>query len=136
MNRGLVMQIEGAKEDGYLTGLSYQDISRGIRPVTDKLLYWLPEKWVSSGPWYKEENNAHFPPFWYFCSFLYYEAKNQNDCSINQQGSSTLNKPDKSTMRNFDINKPISVQKQMFPHQLMTLIITVHYTSSQEMQNI
>lgn len=65
----LLMEIQGAKEDGYLTGLSYLDTSRGIGPIVDKLPYGLQEKWVSSGSWYKELNNGCFPPFSYFCNF-------------------------------------------------------------------
>lgn len=57
----LLMEIQGAKEDGYLTGLSYPDTSRGIGQIVDKLPYGLQEKWVSPGLWYKEDNNGCFP---------------------------------------------------------------------------
>jgi len=40
----LLMEIQGAKEDGYLTGLSYLDTSRGIAPVVEKLPYGLQDK--------------------------------------------------------------------------------------------
>ncbi|XP_037617247.1 uncharacterized protein LOC119483203 [Sebastes umbrosus] len=108
----LLTEIEGAKEDGYLTGLSYLDTSRGIGPIVDKLPYGLQEKWVSSGSRYKEENHGHFPPFEYFCNFVCYEAKKRNDPSFIYQGSTTMPiKPDKSFSRNFNTNKPISVHK-------------------------
>lgn len=108
----LLMEIQGAKEDGYLTGLSYLDTSCGIGPIVDKLPYWLQEKWVSSGSWYKEENNSRFPPFEYFCDFVCHEAKKRNDPSFIHQGSSTTpTKPDKSTVRTFNTNRPISVHK-------------------------
>ena len=33
----LLAEIQGAKENGYLTGLSFLDVSRGIGPIVDKL---------------------------------------------------------------------------------------------------
>ncbi|KAL1280077.1 hypothetical protein QQF64_014677 [Cirrhinus molitorella] len=71
----LLMEIQGAKADGYLTGLSYLDTSSGIAPIVDKLPYGLQDKWVTSGSWYKEQNYGHFPPFEYFCNFVCCEAK-------------------------------------------------------------
>lgn len=92
----LLMEIQGAKEDGYLTGLSYLDTSRGIGPIVDKLPYGLQEKWVSSGSWYKEENNGHFPPFNCFCDFVCYEAKKRNDPSfIHQSSGANCAKPER-----------------------------------------
>lgn len=75
----LLMEIQGAKEDGYLTGLSHLDTSRGIGSIVDKFPYGLQEKWVSAGSRYKEENNGCFPPFYYFCDFVCHEAKKRND---------------------------------------------------------
>ena len=106
----LLTEIQGAKEDGYLAGLSYLDTSRGIGPIVDKLPYGLQEKWVSAGSRYKEGNNRRFPPFEYFCNFISYEAKKRNDPSFNYQGSTTTpTKPDKPFSRNLNTNEPISV---------------------------
>ncbi|XP_034163934.2 uncharacterized protein LOC117598271 [Pangasianodon hypophthalmus] len=108
----LLMEIQGAKEDGYLTGLSYLDTSRGIAPIVDKLPYGLQDKWVTSGSWYKEKNHGHFPPFEYFCNFVCYEAKKRNDPSfIHQSSATTTAKPDRSIVKSFHSNKPISVHK-------------------------
>ncbi|KAM7373874.1 hypothetical protein PAMP_006564 [Pampus punctatissimus] len=108
----LLIEIQGAKEDGYLTGLSYLDTSRGIGPIVDKLPYGLQEKWVSSGSWYKEENNSCFPPFSYFCDFVCYEAKKRNDPSfIRQSSSANPTKPERLSVKNFNTNKSITVHK-------------------------
>lgn len=107
----LLMEIRGAKEEGYLMGLTYLDTSRGIGPIVDKLPYGLQEKWVSAGSGYKEDNHGHFPPFDYFCDFVCYEANKRNDPSFIHQSSNTiLTKSEKSTVRNFN-NKPITVHK-------------------------
>ena len=46
----LLMEVEAAKLDGYLPGLSYLDTSRGVHPIAEKLPYNLQEKWMSFGP--------------------------------------------------------------------------------------
>ncbi|KAI4796173.1 hypothetical protein KUCAC02_029408 [Chaenocephalus aceratus] len=66
----LLMEIQGAKEDGYLTGLSYLDTSRVIGPIVDKLPYVLQDNWVSTGYRFKVENHGRFPPFEYFCRYF------------------------------------------------------------------
>lgn len=104
------MEIQGAKEDGNLTGLSYLNTSCGIGPIVDKLPFGLQKKWVSSGSSYKEENHGRFPPFEYFCNFVCYEAKKRNNPSFMYHSSTTAPiKPDKLIVRNFNTNKPISV---------------------------
>lgn len=108
----LLREIQGAKEDGYLTGLSYLDTVRGIGPIVDKLPYGLQEKWLSSGSWYKGENNGRFPPFEYFCNFVCYEAKKRNDPSFFHSGISTnAMKSDKSPAKILNANNPITVRK-------------------------
>lgn len=108
----LLMEIQGAKEDGYLSGLSYLDTSRGIGPIVDKLPYGLQDKWVSSGSWYKEENNGRFPPFIYFCDFVCHEAKRRNDPSFIHQSSGTNpTKPERLPVKSFNTNKSITVHK-------------------------
>lgn len=98
----LLMEIRGAKKEGYLTGLSYLDTSRGIGPIADKLPYGFQETWVSSVSWYKEDNHGHFPPFDYFCDFVCDEAKRQNDLALFTKSG--------KAMRNFN-NKAITVHK-------------------------
>ncbi|XP_061776027.1 uncharacterized protein LOC133568236 [Nerophis ophidion] len=106
----LLMEIQGFKKDGYVTGLSYLDTSRGIRPIVDKLPYSLQEKWTSSGFLYKEHNNGCFPPFHYFCVFVCSEAKKRNDPSFTYQYNTTANL-DKHIAKGFNSNRPITVHK-------------------------
>ena len=35
--RDLLLELEAAKQDGYLPGLSYQDTSRGVSPIVEQL---------------------------------------------------------------------------------------------------
>ncbi|KAI3352353.1 hypothetical protein L3Q82_005321 [Scortum barcoo] len=109
----LLQEIQGAKEDGYLPGLSYLDTSRGIGPIVDKLPYALQEKWMSQGCSYKEENNGCFPPFKYFCKFICKEAKKRNDPSFTQQNSQMHIKPERPNLKSFNSAKPIAVHKTM-----------------------
>ncbi|XP_028991510.1 uncharacterized protein LOC114846700 isoform X1 [Betta splendens] len=108
----LLQEIEGAKEDGYLTGLTYLDTPRGIAPIVEKLPFGLQERWVSIGSFYKEENFGRFPPFEHFCKFVCHEAKKRNDPSFMCQSSPTTHsKPAKYTSNHFIPNKPVSVHK-------------------------
>lgn len=52
----LLMEVQCAKEDGYLPALSYLDTARGIEPIIAKLPYGLQGKWISAGSKYKEQN--------------------------------------------------------------------------------
>ncbi|KAI4893319.1 hypothetical protein NFI96_028474, partial [Prochilodus magdalenae] len=45
----LLLEIEAAKEDRFLPGLSYLDTARGIHPILEKLPYHLQDKWTSFG---------------------------------------------------------------------------------------
>ncbi|GAA6111706.1 uncharacterized protein LOC125145101 [Tachysurus ichikawai] len=108
----LLMEIQGAKEDGYLTGLSYLDTSRGIAPLVDKLPYGLQDKWVTSGSCYKEQNYGRFPPFEYFCNFVCFEARKRNDPSfMHQSSTTTAAKTDRTIVKSFQTNKAITVHK-------------------------
>lgn len=110
----LLTEILGFKEDGYLTGLSYLDTSRGILPIVGKLPYALQEKWISAGSRYKEDNNGHFPPFWYFCEFVCYEAKKRNDPSfMNQRNVTVFSKQERPTFRRNN-DRTFTVQKTDF----------------------
>lgn len=108
----LLQEIEGAKEDGYLTGLSYLDTPRGITPIVEKLPFGLQERWVSTASFYKEENCGQFLPFEQFCKFVCYKAKKRNDPSLMYRSSPiTHAKPVKFTSSHFIPNKPVSVHK-------------------------
>ncbi|XP_054867909.1 uncharacterized protein LOC129347292 [Amphiprion ocellaris] len=78
----LLMEIQGAKEEGYLKGLSYLDTARGIGPIIEKLPYGIQDKWLTVGSRYKEEYKGQFPPFDYFTSFICNEACRRNDPSF------------------------------------------------------
>lgn len=61
----LLSELQAAKEDGYLAGLSYLDTSRGIKPIIEKLPYNMQEKWLYFGTRYKHEHFAfHLSPCW------------------------------------------------------------------------
>ncbi|KAJ8364812.1 hypothetical protein SKAU_G00136430 [Synaphobranchus kaupii] len=105
-------EIQGAKEDGYLTGLAYLDTSRGIGPIVEKLPYQLQEKWLTSGTRHKEQTGGRFPPFHYFCNFVSQEAKRRNDPSFMYQScTTTATKQDQHSWKNANANKPILVNK-------------------------
>ncbi|KAM6948701.1 importin-13-like [Aplochiton taeniatus] len=78
----LLMELQGAREEGYLTGLTYLDTARGIGPIVEKLPQGLQEKWLSVGSRFKEDNNGYFPPFDYFADFICQEARRRNDPSF------------------------------------------------------
>ncbi|KAK7892056.1 hypothetical protein WMY93_024019 [Mugilogobius chulae] len=78
----LLMEIQGAKKEGYLTGLTYLDTARGIGPIIEKLPYGIQDKWLSVGSKFKEDNSGLFPPFDYFTSFICHEARRRNDPSF------------------------------------------------------
>ncbi|XP_072926512.1 uncharacterized protein [Hemitrygon akajei] len=108
----LLMEIQGAKEDGYSAGLVYLDTPTRIRQIVDKLPFGLQDRWLSVASEYKEDCRGRFPPFEYFTRFVCKEAKKRNDPSLIGPGSSTIyTKPDKSSPNNFNIIKPVSVLK-------------------------
>ncbi len=106
----LLMELQAAKDDGYLPGLAYLDIARGINPIVEKLRHYLQERWISHGMKYKEENRDCFPPFWYFTGFICHEAKARNDPSFNILSSNPI-KSDRFTPRYNSQREPISVNK-------------------------
>ncbi len=59
----LLSELQAAKEDSYLAGLSYLDTSRGIKPIIEKLPYNMQEKWLYLGTRYKQEHLVSFPTF-------------------------------------------------------------------------
>jgi len=104
------MELHGAREEGYLTGLTYLDTARGIGPIVEKLPHGLQEKWLTVGSRFMEENNGYFPPFDYFADFICQEARRRNDPSfILSCASSNSSKFDNVGPRNY--GRKISVHK-------------------------
>ncbi len=79
----LLLELQTAKAEGYLPGLTYLDTSRGISSILEKLPYSLQEKWMLQGTRYKQECGVSFPPFSFFCDFICCEARMRNDHSFN-----------------------------------------------------
>ncbi|KAG7482904.1 hypothetical protein JOB18_033440 [Solea senegalensis] len=78
----LLTELNSAKSEGYLPGLSYLDTTRGVNPIVEKLPYSLQEKWLAKGSQYKEQHYVSFPPFAYFTDFICGEARRRNDPSF------------------------------------------------------
>ncbi|XP_033991975.1 uncharacterized protein LOC117487461 [Trematomus bernacchii] len=104
----LLLELEAAKRDGSLPGLSYLDTSRGVKPIIEKLPYNIQEKWISYGSRYKRDHHVSFPPFSVFADFVRTEAKARNDPSFNL--STTVPMEKKSTWEKFT-KMPVSVHK-------------------------
>lgn len=97
----LLMELQGAREEGYLTGLTYLDTARGIGPIVEKLPHLTK---------FKEENNSYFPPFYFFADFICHEARRRNDPSfILPCASSNGLRSDKVASNNY--GRKISVHK-------------------------
>ncbi|XP_064461872.1 uncharacterized protein LOC135372079 [Ornithodoros turicata] len=52
----LLLELESAKSDPRLSGLSYLDTGRGVNPIVEKLPSSIQEKWITHGSRYKEQN--------------------------------------------------------------------------------
>ena len=78
----LLTELNAAKCEGYLPGLSYLDTARGVSPIVEKLPHGLQEKWLAQGSQYKEHNHVSFPPFAFFVDFICREARRRNDPSF------------------------------------------------------
>ncbi len=78
----LLMEIQAAKQDGYLMGLSYLDTSSGVNPIIQKLPFSLQEKWLTVGSKYKEDYRVSFPPFKFLVDFVSRQAKIRDDPSF------------------------------------------------------
>lgn len=86
----LLCEIQSAKAEGYLSGLSYLDTSRGVNPIVEKLPYHLQEKWIYQGSEYKRKYKVTFPPFSFFTDFVCQEARARTDPSFSI-GASSIN---------------------------------------------
>ncbi len=109
----LLTELQVAKQDGYLPGLTYLDTARGINPIVEKLPIFLQNKWLFHGIKYKEMHNASFPPFWYFVSFVCYNAKARNDPSFT---IACLPKGEKFMIKQSHQRMPLSVHTFTFSH--------------------
>ncbi|KAL1478828.1 hypothetical protein MTO96_052352 [Rhipicephalus appendiculatus] len=78
----LLLELECAKADPHLTGLSYLDTARGISPIVEKLPPRLQEAWISKASRYKQNRGVAFPPFTLFAEFVRGQAKMRNDPSF------------------------------------------------------
>ncbi|XP_073529485.1 uncharacterized protein [Phyllobates terribilis] len=78
----LLKEIELAKLDPRLSGLSYLDTAHGVTPVVLKLPKGMQDKWADHGSWYKGQHNVSFPPFSYFSRFVSDQARKKNDPSF------------------------------------------------------
>ncbi|XP_057674161.1 uncharacterized protein LOC130905124 [Corythoichthys intestinalis] len=79
----LIGDLEVAKQDGHLPGLSYLDTAWGVSKIVEKLPFYLQEKWIMAGSKYKEDHGVTFPPFSFFCEFVRGHARARNDPSFN-----------------------------------------------------
>ncbi|XP_040197695.1 uncharacterized protein LOC120930586 [Rana temporaria] len=78
----LLHELEIAKLDPSLPGLSYLDTAQGVNPIVARLPSYLQGKWTSVGSKYKYEHHVSFPPFSYFAEFVRKVAKSKNDPSF------------------------------------------------------
>ncbi|XP_026036546.1 uncharacterized protein LOC113029762 [Astatotilapia calliptera] len=85
----LLLELEAAKNEGYLPGLSFLDTPRGINPIVEKLPHTLQESWIKQGSKYKKEHRVHYPPFSYFVQFVNSNAEMKTDPSFILQNYST-----------------------------------------------
>lgn len=70
----ILRELECAKQDGALSGLSYLDTARGVKQIVEKLPYNLQDKWISFGSKYKEDYRVAFPPFSVFLKIKNYPS--------------------------------------------------------------
>lgn len=106
----LLMELDAAKAEGDLPGLSYLDTARGINPIVQKLPYGLQKEWLSNGSSYKQEHQVAFPPFSVFVTFFHQQVQIRNDPSFilrGQADSSKVEKPPWKPSR----SKEVSVHK-------------------------
>ncbi|KAJ8365140.1 hypothetical protein SKAU_G00139710 [Synaphobranchus kaupii] len=106
----VLLELEYAKQDGHLPGLSYLDTARGVGPIVDKLPFHLQEKWMTTGSRYKEQYKVSFPPFNFFADFVQREAKARNDPSFNTTHLSSSTAKEERYIGN-SRRPPVSVHK-------------------------
>ncbi|XP_075530085.1 uncharacterized protein LOC142563417 [Dermacentor variabilis] len=110
----LLLEVEAAKCDPQLTGLSYLDTARGVNPIVEKLPQRLQDMWIAKGSKYKRDHRVAFPPFSFFASFIRDQAKTRNDPSFKLNTASgtpsRLPRADRWAANDGTRRTPISVQ--------------------------
>ena len=104
----LLLELEAAKRDGSLPGLSYLDTSRGVNPIIEKLPHNIQEKWISFGSRYKRDHHVSFPPFSVLVDFVRTEAKTRTDPSFNLFTPVSMERKNKWDR---PVKMPVSVHK-------------------------
>ncbi|KAI4900717.1 hypothetical protein NFI96_009187 [Prochilodus magdalenae] len=108
----ILMELEAAKVDGYLPGLSYLNTSRGVSPIVQKLPHTLQEKWITVGSRYKEQHRIPYPPFSVFVNFVCEQAKTRNDPSFASiTGSWCVAKTERSSLTSNQLRTSVAVKK-------------------------
>lgn len=108
----LISELDAARVDGLLPGLSYLDTSQGITPIVQKLPFHLQDKWITSASYYKEQHHASYPPFPVFVKFVCDKAKTLNDPSfapLLSTGCPSVYRPERLNKPNF--KTAVSVRK-------------------------
>lgn len=59
----ILTELQSAKKEGDLPGLSFLDSAMGLKPSVQKLPFYLQEKWVSVCSNCKRDYQVSFPPF-------------------------------------------------------------------------
>lgn len=119
----LLQEVESAKHEGYLPGLTYLDTARGVAPIVDKLPYSLQERWMAQGSQYKSAHQVAFPPFSFFCDFISREARTRNDPSFAlSSGIHSVLKPEQQFKR--------QMKSSVYTHKTEVSAATVSQTHS------
>ncbi|KAK0131205.1 hypothetical protein N1851_034110 [Merluccius polli] len=94
----ILLELECAKEEGYLQGLAFLDTAHGVNPIVEKLPYSLQERLITMGSKFKEDHGIAFPPFTLFSQFVRRQAKVRNDPSF-AFNTSNSNVPPKAAVK-------------------------------------
>lgn len=120
----LLLELEAAKNEGCLPGLSFLDTSRGINPIVEKLPHGLQEAWVKHGTKYKRDYNVHYPPFSCFVQFVNDHAEMKTDPSfVLQSYNQPPLKPERTLVKQTRSRIPITANKTQvgsLNHKLIT----------------
>lgn len=107
----LLCELEAAKHEGFLPGLSYFDTARGVGPIVEKLPFHLQEKWTAVGSKFKEDYNVAFPPFSFFSEFVRKEARARNDPSFSTTHLTSVSSKKERLPGNYNTRPSVTVNK-------------------------